>query len=316
MTRRLLPPPHSPSSPVDRRQLLRLAGGATAAAVLGAAGAAWPTRATLAAEAGRTAFPARTRAANAGALDPIALYRKQHFRSDAGLLWWWLQGPKYGQVGTTLTPLFTMKVGTLQRVTPREDGGFDLTSLEMVFLADSDSGKRLTQWRNPYTGEMLPVRFSPLGPSTVRYRADNSRVLPTELGGARLEARAQTSAPLIVGDDVFVRDESTARVFTPGRTVPFEVNDIATYHGSLRNLSDPNVTMGAATVSFAEVTGWQRWMNMGERPGNLTSRSSGAKVASIEAMPADWRAMLAEVAPQIAANPVAALDGPAARFDR
>jgi hypothetical protein len=292
-------------APLSRRTLIQVAAGAASGAALGAASG-------VAAAAGAPA----ARGATAPAFDPVQLYRKLHFRSDAGLVWWWLQGPKYGQVGTTLTPLFSMLVGTLQRVAPRADGGFDLTSLEMVFLADPESGARLTQWRNPYTGETLPVKFAPLGPSTVRYRADNSRVLPTEIGGARLESSVTTSAPLVVGDDVFVRDTSTARVFTPGRTTPFEVNDLSTYHGSLRNLTDPAVTMGAATVSFAEVTGWQRWMNMGDRPGNLTSRSSGAKVASFEAMPANWRAMLAEVAPQIAANPVAALEGPAARFDR
>lgn len=290
-------------APLDRRALIQVAAGAASAVVLG--GSPGVARAATAPVAPATPT-----------FDRVALYRKLHYRSDAGLVWWWLQGPKYGQVGTTLTPLFSMLVGTLQRVTPRADGGFDLTSLEMVFLADPDSGARLTQWRNPYTGETIPVKFSPLGPSIIRYRADNSRVLPTEIGGARLESSVRTSEPLVVGDDVFVREESRARVYSPGRTTPFEVNDLSTYHGSLRNLTDPDVTMGEATVSFAEVTGWQRWMNMGDRPGNLTSRSSGAKVPGFEAMPANWRAMLAEVAPQIAADPVAALEGPAARFDR
>ncbi len=147
--------------------------------------------------------------AGAAALDARLAYRKLHFRSDNGLVWWWLQGPKYGQVGTTLTPLFTMLVGTLQRVRLTADGGFDLTSLEMVFLADLDTGARLRQWRNPYTTEMLPVKFAPLGPSTVHYRAHNSRTLPTEIGGARLESSARSSAPVVVGDDVFIREEST-----------------------------------------------------------------------------------------------------------
>ncbi|MCU0759325.1 MAG: DUF1838 domain-containing protein [Steroidobacteraceae bacterium] len=250
------------------------------------------------------------------AADRLRIYRKLRYRTDDGLIWWWLQGPKFGQVGTTLTPLFTLVVGTLMRIRHRADGGFDLTTLEMVFLADVDSGARLAAWRNPYTGETLPVKFDPLGPSTVSYRPDNSRVLPTEIGGARLEASARSSGPLVVGDDVFVRDESTARVFSPGRTAPFEVNDISTYHGNLRELLDPKVTMARASVAFAEVTGWQRWMNMGERPGNLTSRSAGAKVADYGSMPENWRAMLAEVAPRIAADPVAALEGPAARFTR
>ncbi len=305
-----------PASPA-RRTLIRAAAGAASGLALGVAtGGAGAAFAGSGVIGGAGAAAAVRTGSDAAAFDPVQLYRKLHYRADAGLVWWWLQGPKYGQVGTTLTPLFSMLVGTLQRVTPRADGGFDLTSLEMVFLADPDSGARLTQWRNPYTGETLSVKFAPLGPSTVQYRADNSRVLPTEIGGARLEASANTSAPLVVGDDVFVREVSTARVYTPGRTTPFEVNDLSTYHGSLRNLTDPRITMGEATVSFAEVTGWQRWMGMGDRPGNLTSRSSGAKVTGFAAMPANWRAMLAEVAPRIAADPVAALQGPAARFDR
>jgi hypothetical protein len=307
--------PDGPASNTRREWLKTTAGTLVAGAAFGAAGP------VVAADAVATAV-APAAAQGTGALDParaadrLQLYRKLRYRTDDGLVWWWLQGPKYGQVGTTLTPLFTLVVGTLMRMRHRADGGFDLTTLEMVFLADVASGARLAEWRNPYTGETLPVKFDPLGPSTVAYRADNSRVLPTEIGGARLEASARSSEPLVVGDDVYVRDESTARVFSPGRTTPFEVNDISTYHGSLRELRDPGVTMARATVSFAEVTGWQRWMNMGERPGNLTSRSAGAKVADFAAMPANWRAMLAEVAPRIAADPVAALEGPAARFTR
>jgi hypothetical protein len=266
------------------------------------------------ADARADAAPARK--ARHPAPDPVTLYRKLHLRTDDGVLFWWLQGPKIGQVGTTLTPLYTNSVGTIQRIRHRDDGGFDLTQLEMVIMFDLETGEPLEKWRNPYTGEVLPIRFNPFGPATTRYRADNSRVLPTEIGGTPLQATATIHAPLIVGDDVFQRDESVARVLTPGRAQPFEVNDIAVYHGSLANLSDPAVTVGDATVFFAEVTGWQRWMNMGDRPGNLTSRLTGRKVRSFGDLPEGWRARLAQVAPQIAADPIAALDKPAAKFDR
>lgn len=105
-------------------------------------------------------------------------------------------------------------------------------------------------------------------------------------------------------------------MFTPGRKTPFEVNDIAVYHGSLANLTDTAVTSAEAVVFFAEVTGWQRWMNMGDRPGNLTSRLTGRKVHRYEDLPATWRAQLARVAPQLAADPIGALDRTEARFDR
>ena len=244
------------------------------------------------------------------------LYRKLQYRLDDGLVFWWMRGPKYGQVGATLTPLFTIEVGTIQRIRHQPDGGFDVTSLEAVFLSDIDTGKRLTTWRNPYTDELLTVKFAPVGPSTVHYRPDNSRVLPTQIGGARMEATSTISPPLIQGDEVFFRHTSNARVFSPGRTTPFEVNDISMVHGSLKDLNDPRVKVGKAQVFYAEVTGWQRWLNMGDRPGTMTSRSAGAKVGSLDQMPDRWRAMLREAAPDLAADPVAGLDKPAAKYDR
>jgi hypothetical protein len=282
---------------MDRRELLL--GAAAGALVVPAAAAS--TSSSLAPRA---------------APDPVALYRKLRFRTDDGVIFWWLQGPKIGQVGATLTPLYENSVGTIQRIRHLEDGGFELTQLEMVLNLDLETGEPLQSWKNPYTGETLPVRFNPLGPSKAIYRRDNSRVRPTEIGGAPLESSGTIHAPIIVGDDVFIRDESIARVFTPGRKTPFEVNDIAVYHGSLANLIDPAVTVGDATVFFAEVTGWQRWMNMGERPGTLTSRLAGRKVRRYEDLPQAWREQLAKVAPQIAADPVGALDRPPATFNR
>lgn len=253
----------------------------------------------------------------AGAVhDDILLHRKLRFRTDPGLVFWWLQGIKYGQVGTTLTPLYTNLVGTLQRITPTPDGGFSMTMLEMTMLLDVAGQEPLEEWRNPYTGEVLPVKLRPVGPTTIQYRADNSRVLPKELGGARLESEAETLPAVINGDDVFIADKVHARVFRQGREHPYVVNDLSHYHGSLKELSDPAVSMATATVSFAEVTGWQSWMNMGDRPGTLTSRTFGAKVARFDDMPAIWRRLLAEQAPEVAEDPVGSLRMPAAPFVR
>lgn len=266
--------------------------------------------------AGTAAGRANAAPAAGLSIDSATMHRKLRFRTDEGLVFWWLQGVKYGQVGATLTPLYTNLIGTIQRVALTDDGGFDLTQLEMVILLDTDGDKPLSEWKNPYTGEVLPVSFQPVGPITVHYNADDSRELPTTLGGARLESTAEIFPPLIVNDDVFMSEVIRARVFRPEREYPFEVNDMSHYHGSLQELADPAVTVGSATVSFGEVTGWQNWMNMGSRDGGLTSRTVGRKVASFDMMPQKWRDLLAEKAPEIAADPKAALEGPAAEFDR
>jgi len=251
-----------------------------------------------------------------GKADPRELFHKLHFRTDDGVIFWWLMGPKIGQVGTTLTPLYTNCIGTVQRVKHHADGSFDVTHLEMIVMLDLESGEPLEQWRNPYTDEVMPARHNILGPVTTRYRTDGTRVLPTEIGGTPVESRATTHPPMIVGDDVFIRDESVARVFSPGRKTPFEVNDIAVYHGSLKNLVDPKVTVGDATVFFAEVTSWQRWMKMDDAPGSLTSRLSGRKVRRYQDLPEVFRRKLAQMSPEVAADPIAALDRPAPKFDR
>lgn len=285
---------------VDRRELLT--------------GAALGTLALPWAMSGVAAQPGGTPGA-AGA-DARKLFHKLHFRTDDGVIFWWLMGPKIGQVGTTLTPLYTNCVGTVQRLKHNADGSFDVTHLEMIVMLDPVTGAPLEQWRNPYTGEAMPARHNIVGPVTSQYRQDGSRVLPTEIGGTPLEASAKTAEPIIVGDDVFIRDESVARVFTPGRKTPFEVNDIAVYHGSLKNLMDPTVVVGDATVFFAEVTSWQRWMKMDDAPGSLTSRLTGRKVRRFEDLPEVFRRKLAQMAPEVAADPIAALDRPAPKFDR
>ena len=293
-------------SAISRRDLLA---GAAAGLVAGAA---------LQPSAGHAASPITP--AGAGAIDAVQTHRKLKYRTDAGLVFWWLRGVKYGQVGTTLTPLFTNHTGTIQRIEPTDDGGFDLSYLEVTIATVVDNDTPLKAWKNPYTGEVLPVKVRPMGPTTVHYRADNSRVIPETIGGSPIEATSEVTGPYVVGDDVFISEVIQARVYRSGPENPFVVNDMSHYHGSLAELSSPATTMAAATVSFGEITGWQKWMNMGDRPGNLTSRTFGKKAASYSQMPEAWLKGVAlaepELAEELARDPLAALNRQQATFDR
>jgi hypothetical protein len=57
-------------------------------------------------------------------------------------------------------------------------------------------------------------------------------------------------------------------------------------------------------------------MGMDGEPGNQVARAIGRKVLRYDDMPAAWRALMAEIDPHIARDPIAALDAPEARFDR
>ncbi|MDX2141771.1 MAG: DUF1838 family protein [Rhodospirillaceae bacterium] len=249
--------------------------------------------------------------------DVITMYRKLRYRMDDGLVFWWMVDTKIGQVETKLTPLFDMQVGSIMRIKTNPDGSFAVTSLEDVFYTDSATGEFLRQWKNPYTGETVPVAHAPVGPTTIVYRADGTPIMPKELGGSKLEGRSVVGPAIAVGDDVWVRGDSFATVTSPDPArPPFEVNDLSIYQGSLKEVSDPKVMVAAATVQSNQVTGWRAWMKMGDRPGNFMSRGVGRKVARYADMPPKWRALVAEIDPAIAADPLAALDQPPAKFDR
>lgn len=255
--------------------------------------------------------------ARAAEPDVAMLYKKLRYRADDGVLYWWLDGTKFGQVGAEIRPLFGMKVGTIARVRNQPDGTFTVTSLEIVFYTDLKTGAFLKEWTNPYTGAVIPVSHAPLGPTTMRHGKDGMPIRNTTLGGNRITARFDVQPLMIKGDDVWLAHDSTASVERDGgKSPPFLVNDWSTYFGKMSDLRDPSKPMGEATVYLQEATGWAKWMQMDGHPGNQVARAVGRKVKSYDEMPAAWRTLMAEIDPHIARDPIATLDTPEARFDR
>jgi hypothetical protein len=264
------------------------------------------------------------------ALDPdnpadVALaLRKLRYRQDNGIVFWWIVGSKYLQDGPTLTPLFDLHVGTAMRVRTTPDGGFVATTLETVFYTDA-RGVPVETWTNPYTDEQLKVPIDSVGPVDQTYRPDGSPIPRTEIGGAALDSKMTTGPLLVAGDEVWVRNDSTAVVTARNAQArPFVVNDWATYSGRLSDIRNAGKAFAPAGVVLEEVTGFPRWMGMEgtkvARTANLFTRGVGRKVARYAEMPAVWRGLMAEHFPDIARDlaqaPDKALDRPPARFER
>ena len=255
-------------------------------------------------------------------LDPVKdlglITRKLHLRADDGVVFWWLVGTKIGQINAVATPLFGMEVGSIMRVVHKPDGGYDLTTLEIVFYTDINTGEWLRKWRNPYTGVTLDVNHGPLGPGTLSYTADGDRAAPRrELGGAIIEGSTRPGPAMVAGNDVWVRWDNTSKVTQKdGSGRPFLVNDWVTVHGSAADILNPARPFIAATSELHEITSWSKWLDMGDRDGNTAARAVGAKVRSYAEMPTKWRSLIAQAHPDVAKDPIGALDKPAARLDR
>lgn len=302
----------TPSNPVStRRQLLARAAIAFAAGSQGLAGraAAATDRESRATRASRSLDP-RSPA------DLAYIAQKVRFRLDEGLVFAWLFGTKYGQVGPVLTPLLNIESGAISRVRHHAEG-FAITTWERTFYTAIEDETPLRTWRNPYTQQEIPIRRGPSGPSTVLYRPDGSRVVDAQIGGAALEANTITRLIRISGDHVWISNDTNAIVTRQGdNNGRFQVTEWSTLHASLAKIADPATHSVDAEVSLQEVTSWAAWMNMGDRPGVVTSRGVGRKVLAFDQMPDSWTRLLAEHHPEIAHQPELALDAVAKPFEQ
>jgi hypothetical protein len=234
------------------------------------------------------------------------IYRKMRYRTDSGLVFAWVKGGHMAEVGPNLTPLHGTNLGAIQRVTQRADGGFDVRSMEVYFSTDPDTGRRLTTYLNPLTkAEVVVPSYRPEA-STVTYSKDN---IPSTRGFPGMSAEL-THYPVersVIGDTLYLRDRSRGRYVSPNVPVRI-VNEISTLSAPLAEVLDPNTTSVNARLDSNDVADWPSWMKMGDQPGIMALYAVGGKVSRFEDMPADWLEMVHEVYPDIARDPVAALD--------
>jgi hypothetical protein len=278
----------------DRREALKLGIGLAASAV---AVAAMPAQAA----------PPQLDPANPH--DARQIYRKLRYRTDSGLVFSWIKGPYMAAVAGDLVPIYAINLGSIQRITHNPDGSFDLIDLEISFRVDLRSGERLTHLRNPVTGEMVRVGGRGPIPTHLKVSADNEVVIPDLPGQPRYE---HTHAPVTTfalrRGELAIRDLSHARVTAPDGSVSY-LNEVSTISAPRDQVLDPRTTNLETRVQSNDVRSWPAWMNMGDRPGTLALLGNGGKVSTFADLPDDWHAMLQAYYPEIAADPVAVLDG-------
>jgi hypothetical protein len=114
----------------------------------------------------------------------------------------------------------------------------------------------------------------------------------------------------IEGDDVWVRSDYAVRAVPDDATRrPFQVEDLSTYFGSLKDVANPAAEAIPAAQVFTDLLNFPGWLEMGDRNGHFFSRCFGRKVFHTAAMPREWQRLMAEHHPDVLADPLAALRG-------
>lgn len=261
--------------------------------------------ATLSAGDALAASPSATLPADAKAR--AAIVRRMRFRTDAGVFMWWFRGRTYAQQGAKLIPLCGMVFGSMIKLTPRSDGGFDTVQYELGFRTDYETGQHIEKLLNPITGETVDLPIYPVGPTHLHYSADNVPQVPETIGGSRFTYDHKPELFWEADGTIFMQYQAQSRVETAGASDRI-INDFGMIYGPAKSALDPKVRCAPARVQGTDVTDYARWLKMPANSGTQTLRSIGAKVQRFEDMPADWLEIVRKIDPKMHADPMSVFE--------
>lgn len=198
---------------------------------------------------------------------------------------WWYDGTIYGVVGDEQPrPLIRFEGMELYWMYQLPGGQYELTGNTLTFFRDLETGAMTDTFRNPYTGMLNQVQPAVQGGS--RGRGFNISV-----DGIRFTPAIEQipPRPLLLNwtfcrDMVWMHNETA---YPPGMAPPRMQRQ--TMFTPLADFADPVVRRLPTTFSSTVFMPWLRWMEMEDRPGHLVWHASGAKLRSLDDLPAEYR---------------------------
>lgn len=229
--------------------------------------------------------------------DLMTALAKLRGSTEKELVIWWLDGTLYGVVDLVPTPLWHMETISFSSWEATGEAEYLMVHRELSLKKDPATGELVEQLTNPYTGELLEVEHKPFVPAPLLLTADTAR-LPAD-APVKPEFTHRLQTPSIIGDDFWLGEDMYAVLpaFQPGMK-PWRANDITTWHGSLNQVTDPDVAWADATMVYQGMYNWRPWLKMGDIDGHHFARMAGRKLRSIEEIPDSYLTAVAKVDPE------------------
>jgi len=189
-------------------------------------------------------------------------------------------------------PLVDFEGSEIDYYLRQPDGSYHAYGATVSFFRDRGTGKRLTEYRNPFTG----VRNEVLGNSIsvdAHYiysvngfkRSDDKRPLPS---APKLPELLEWQER---GEHIWL---TMRRTYPPG--LPMGEHQLV--RGSVAELHDPSVTKVYTTATPTYVSPWLPWMGMRERAGHLMWVGPALKLDSVEQYPRELLDFMERYYPQ------------------
>jgi hypothetical protein len=235
----------------------------------------------------------------------LAAYIMVRGALDDRLVTSWVSARYYGIVGAEMRPLFNVRSAVFARYRPAAGGGYDAINAEIAWFTDPDTGRALTAWTNPYTGQEVKVPGGGYAPSRVIIRPDLGFELGKPVPG--LDFTHEVLPYEVRGDDLYITERARTALRFPGAAQPFRYSESNTFHTKLSALNAPGAKQVTSEVSFTNVCSWRPWMDMGAREGHLMATGIGRQGATRASIPAEWVAATSAMRPEVLKDPAALL---------
>jgi hypothetical protein len=208
----------------------------------------------------------------------------------------------YGFTGDgSLIPFFTMNHLSVNQWKPAGNDKYSCKTFESGAYCKFDSDEPLEEWVNPITGEKRKVWQFLGGPFQVTIGADGivtegADITPKPLrmdsyaGMVFLSTAASMARPNPISPEKYP-------TLSSGKTAYWETQ--SSHISSAAQAFDESVTRADTVCQFQNLGSWHPWLGMGQRPGRTYGKALGAKIKSLEEIPAGARRSLEKCTPEI-----------------
>ena len=236
----------------------------------------------------------------------------------------WVDAVNYAFIDGVTHPMYRLLSTTIRQVRKVNAGLYKSVSLEVAMYMDIETGELLDKLTVPVTGNMVDVPLYRAGPShmdmTVRAEETTDFTMNQEtvdgdsfFATGQAESQRFMSLPQRRGDDFYIRQDISARVFPPGETAPsFFYREWTINQGSWKALADPSVVSAPVDVAYIANTAFRPWMQMGDTPGHTVQNGRGGKAESPDELPVELHRLVKLHHPDLIEDPRGVLAGDAA----
>ena len=236
----------------------------------------------------------------------------------------WVDAVNYAFVDGVTYPMYRLLSTTIRQMRKVNDSLYKSVSLEVAMYMDIETGELLDKLTMPITGNVVDVPLYRAGPShmDMTVRAEDTREFTmgqetvdgdSFFAKGQVESQRFMSLPQRRGDDFYIRQDISARVFPPGGTAPsFFYREWTINQGSWSALSDPSVISAPVDVAYIANTAFRPWMQMGDTPGHTVQNGRGGKAETPDELPVELHRLVKLHHPDLIEDPRGVLAGEAA----